>query len=176
MITTILANTPVWVWGLLAALVALGLSQTRSRNVAPPRLLALPLALLGLGLWSMAPAFAAVPLAALGWVAALTLSATMARRLTLPAGARWLPTEGRLHLPGSWLPLAVIMVIFLLRYTLGVGQAFHPDWRTAQAVQLPLAAVYGAISGLLLGRALGLMRLRPAPARTMRSHEQTSAA
>lgn len=175
MIATIVANTPVWVWGLLAALVALGLSQTRRRSVAPPRLLALPLALMGLGLWSMAPAFVAVPLAALGWVAALVLSATLAQRLPRPAGARWLATDGRLHLPGSWLPLVVILVIFMLRYSMGVGQAFHPEWRTAQAVQLPLATVYGAISGLLLGRALGLMQLRPAPARTMPSHEHPGA-
>jgi hypothetical protein len=172
MIAAIVSNTPVWVWGLLAALVALGLSQTRSRTVAPARLLALPLALMGLGLWSMARGFAAVPLAALCWASMLVLSSSLSRRLPRPAGARWLAAEGRLHLPGSWLPMAVILAIFSLRYVMGVGQAFNPEWRTAAAVQLPLAAVYGTISGLLLGRALCLMQLRPAAAATIGSDER----
>ena len=34
MIVNILSHTPVWVWGLLAALTALGFSQTRQRHVA----------------------------------------------------------------------------------------------------------------------------------------------
>jgi len=43
MIVIILSHTPVWVWGLLAALMALGFSQTRQRRLAPWRLLMLPL-------------------------------------------------------------------------------------------------------------------------------------
>ena len=38
MIVNILSHTPVWVWGLLAALMALSFSQTRQRDVAPWRL------------------------------------------------------------------------------------------------------------------------------------------
>ena len=48
MIVNVLSHTPVWVWGLLAALMALGFSQTRQRHVAPWRLLMLPMVLLGL--------------------------------------------------------------------------------------------------------------------------------
>ncbi len=58
-------TTYAWVWGLLTALMALGFSQTRQRRLAPWRLLMLPLVLLGLGLWSMAPGFMARPLSAL---------------------------------------------------------------------------------------------------------------
>ena len=65
MILQILSHTPIYVWVLLVALLALGFSQTWDRQVAPPRLLLLPLVLLGLGLWSMAPNFVAMPLAAL---------------------------------------------------------------------------------------------------------------
>ena len=163
MLIAILSHTPVWVWALLAALVALGLWQRRERRVRPAQLLALPLALLGLGLWSMAPGFVAQPLAALLWLLAIVAFGWLGRRLPRPAAARWLADEGRLFLPGSWVPLLLIVCIFSLRYAVGVGQGLHPEWRNLAQVQWPLAAVFGALSGLFLGRALGLRSVaRPA--------------
>ena len=47
MFIAILQHTPVWVWGLLAVLVTLGLSQTRSRELSLTRVTVLPLVLLG---------------------------------------------------------------------------------------------------------------------------------
>jgi len=171
MIFDILRFTPVWVWGLLAALIALGLSQTRPRRAGRARLMALPLALLALGLWSQRANFAAQPLAAAVWALALLGSAALVRRLPTPAGTVWLPDTRQLHLPGSWLPLLLIIGIFGLRYTVSVGQALHPAWRSAAEVLLPVALLYGVLSGFFLGRALGLLALtRPAPA-TIGAHE-----
>jgi hypothetical protein len=159
MLIEIVRFTPPWVWGLLAALLALGLWQTRPRQVARAQLLGLPLALLGLGLWSQRSGFAAQPAALAIWLAALGALLALGRRLPRPAGARWHAAAARLHLPGSWLPMALIVGIFVLRYGVAVGQALHPAWRSAPEVLLPVAAMYGAIAGLLLGRALGLLGL-----------------
>ena len=163
MIVNILSHTPVWVWGLLAALVALGFSQTRQRHLAPWRLLMLPLVLLGLGLWSMAPGFMALPLSALVWLAALGAGVALLAGRPAPAGAEWLPAEQRLQLPGSWIPMLLILVIFSLRYAANVGMALNPGWRSAPGVLLPLALLYGGFSGLFLGRALALLKLTGAP-------------
>jgi hypothetical protein len=57
----ILENTPGWVWGLFAALLALGLSQTRSRSVTLPRMALVPLIMTGLSLWGTASAFGRSP-------------------------------------------------------------------------------------------------------------------
>lgn len=170
MLLQIITYTPVWVWALLAALLALGLWQRRTRRVRPAQLLALPLVLLALGLWSMAPNFGALPLAAAAWLAALAGAAWLGTRLAPPRGTRWLAEEGRLLLQGSWLPLLLIVTIFSLRYASSVGLALHPEWRRALAVQLPLALAFGTLSGLFLGRALGLRRLARVPA-TMPGHE-----
>ena len=164
MIVNILSHTPVWVWGLLAGLMALGFSQTRQRHVAPWRLLMLPLVLLGLGLWSMAPSFMALPLTALVWVAALGAGVALLTGRPARAGTEWLPAEQRLQLPGSWMPMLLILVIFSLRYAANVGMAFNPGWRSAPELLLPLALLYGGLSGLFLGRALALLRLTRAPA------------
>ncbi len=164
MVMQILSHTPVWVWGLLAALVALGWSQTRQRQVAPARLLLLPLGLCGLGLWSMAPSFRALPLAALVWLVAGGAGLLLLAGRPAQAGATWLPAVQRLQLPGSWMPMLLILGIFSLRYAVQVGLAMHPSWRSAPWVLLPLALFYGGLSGLLLGRALALLRLTRAPA------------
>jgi hypothetical protein len=71
----------------------------------------------------------------------------------------WLPSEKRLRLPGSWVPMLIILVVFCLRYASNVGMAFHPGWRTASWVLLPLALVYGCLNGLFLGRALAQLKL-----------------
>lgn len=159
MIVEIIRHTPLWVWALLALLLALGLSQTRSRRVQPVRLLILPLVLLVLGLSSMSAAVTAQPVVGLVWAAALLASLAWAVRMKPPAGTHWDAAAGRLHLAGSWMPLVIIVVIFLLRYTAAVSLAMHPAWRSALSVQLPLALAFGSLSGLFLGRALSLWRL-----------------
>jgi hypothetical protein len=168
-IAMILSHTPLWVWCLLAALLVLGLLQTRTRNVTRAQLLALPLVLLGLGLWSLAPGFAAQPLAAIAWLAGLAAFALLGMRLPRPAQTRWLSDSQRLQLPGSWLPMGLILAIFSLRYVTGVSLAMHPQWRTDAAVQFTLAVLFGALSGLFLGRAVGLLRLTREGATTIAS-------
>ena len=53
----VLQNTPKWVFGLFAALAALGLSQVRTREIGLMRMILLPLVMSGLSLWGMASAF-----------------------------------------------------------------------------------------------------------------------
>lgn len=166
MIIDIVRHTPAWVWLLLAALLALGVWQMQTRQVKRARLWVLPLVLGGLGLSATAMSFRPATPALAAWALALALGVTLGRRLPPPAGARW-DTAGRtLLLPGSIGPLLLIVTIFMLRYTSSVALALHPAWREAPGVALPLAAVYGAIGGLLLGRTLGLL---PRTAATIRA-------
>jgi hypothetical protein len=165
MFMSIVRGTPSWVWSLLAALLMLGLWQRRARRVRPAAVLALPLALLALGLGSMAAGLVAQPLAALSWLAALATGLWLTRQWPAPRGARWLADEGRLELPGSWAPMALMLAIFALRFGSGVAQALHPEWRSALAFQTPLALSFGGLAGAFLGRALALLGLaRPAAA------------
>jgi hypothetical protein len=156
----ILAHTPKWVWLLLAALVVLGLLQSRTRQVTPARLFALPLALCALGLWTVWPVFASLPLVDLSWVTAVVAGASLRLRLAKPSLAKWSADGKHLHLPGSWGPLVLMMSVFLLRYASGVAQAMHPELRQMLALQLPLALGFGGLTGVLLGRSLAYMRLR----------------
>lgn len=159
MLLQIVLHTPGWVWAMLAALLALGVAQSRPRAVHPLHLLALPLVLLGLGLSSLLPAFLSQPMLAAVWVVALGLGLRGGLWLPVASSSHWDRDRKRLQLAGSWLPLIVILVIFSLRYTAAVSMALHPAWRQDLVVQVPLTLAFGALSGLFLGRALGLWRL-----------------
>ena len=160
MLIEIVRHTPHWVWALLAALLALGAAQLRPRRVSQGRLFVLPAVLLALGLFSTATSFSPPWPALAGWATAMAAGCVLGQRLPRPAGTAW-DADGRtLWLPGSALPLALIVTVFALRYAGGVALALHPHWREAAAVALPMAAAYGAISGLLLGRVLALLPRR----------------
>jgi len=159
MLIAIVSRTPVWVWGLLAALLMLGLWQRQTRRVTARSLLILPLALLALGLSSSGPGFVAQPVSALAWAAAFGVGLLAGTRLQPPRGTTWLAAEQRLLLPGSWWPMLIIVTIFSVRYTVSVVQAMHPDWRTDVAVLGSVATLYGLLGGGFMGRSLALRRM-----------------
>jgi hypothetical protein len=170
MLLQIITHTPLFVWALLAGLVALGWRQTRTRQVVPRQVLMLPAAMLGLGLWSLVPGLQTNPSVALLWLAALALGAAGGLRTPQVPGTAWLADEGHFRVPGSWVPMGFIVVIFMMRYALGAGTALHPEWRADLSVQGPLAGLFGALAGLSLGRALGLLRLAGGARATIGAH------
>lgn len=158
----IVRHTPGWVWAVLAALVVVGSVQLFPRRVSPQRAAALPLAMLALSLSGVLSAFGtAVALA--GWAAGVLAAGAIALSLGAPQGARWSDVERCFRLPGSVLPLALMLGIFCTRFTIGVQLAQHPDLARAAGFAGSASLLYGAFSGLFAGRAIALRRLaRPA--------------
>jgi hypothetical protein len=157
-ILQILQHTPRWVWAMLAALLALGALHLRARRVSRSRLLVLPAVLTLLGLLSTTSSFTPAAAALATWALAFAAGLALARRMPPPRGARWDTTGRTLQLPGSVLPLLLILAIFTLRYAGGVSLALHPQWSASLAAALPISGAYGAIAGSLVGRTLGLLR------------------
>ncbi len=161
----ILAGTPMWVWALLAGLVALGLSQIRTRRTGLARALALPLSLGALSLYGTVSAFGAtVPVLAC-WALAAAPALALVLRRPLPAGARYDTGRREFEQPGSWIPLLLILGIFCTKYAVGILLAMHPEQQTNTSLALPVAALYGFFSGLFAGRSLRLLRLVPSSQR-----------
>jgi hypothetical protein len=161
----ILQGTPVWVWGLLAALMALGLSQTLARQASTARVLALPVAMSVFSLFGVVSVFSSS--GRLGATLAVWLvsaaSVMFALRQLKPARhARFDPQARRFHLPGSWMPLVLIAAIFSLKYAVGIELALQPQTAQQPAFALTVCAVYGALTGLFAARALALWRMAAA--------------
>lgn len=158
-IPTILRNTPVWVGGLFAALVALGLSQVRDRQVSLTRVSITPVAMTVFSAWGVASAFGSN--AQLGTVLALWLGITIAVAALVASGssnARYDATARSFALPGSYLPMALILGIFLTKYAVGVELAMNPRQAADPTFALGVAALYGVFSGVFTGRTARLWK------------------
>ena len=159
MIGQILINTPVWVWGLLAALLVLGFSQTKTRTVGLTRVALLPL---GMGAWSLygtLSTFGMSPTVVSCWLATTVVLVLLITQLPVPAGASYDSNLRQFKLAGSWIPMALILGIFLTKYAVGVSVAMHPELKLQANFSLAIVTLYGAFSGIFAGRAMRLMRL-----------------
>lgn len=161
----ILRQTPVWVWGLLASLLALGTSQLRDRTASVARVSLLPLVMTILSVSGAFSALGSSPHAAMATAAWLGAAAmTFALLARGRANARFDPAQGVFHLPGSAVPLLLIVGIFLVKYVVGVDLAMAPQLVLEPQYVLSVAALYGAFTGVFIGRASRLWRLAVRPA------------
>lgn len=167
MIGQIFINTPLWVWGLLAALLALGLSQTRKRNADLLRVTLMPLGMGGLSLYGTISSFGASPVVLGSWLATALVLVLVVTQLPAPGGVRYDSASRQFLLPGSWVPMVLIMGIFLTKYVVGVSLAMHPELKSQANFSLAIVMLYGLFSGIFIGRTLQLIHLalRPAASR-----------
>ncbi len=156
----ILRGTPLWVWGLLTGLLALGISQLRDRTASLPRVSLLPVVMTIVSVSGALSALSGTPhraLAILAWcVAAAIAFALLARGRS---AATYDPAKRLYVLPGSVVPMLLIVGIFLVKYVVGVDLAMAPHLVQDAQYVLVVAALYGAFTGVFVGRASRLWRL-----------------
>lgn len=155
----IVQHTPTWVWGLLATLVALGLLQTRPLEMSLTRVTVLPLVLTALSLSGVLSAFGHLPVALAAWATGVAAALALARKAVSVRGAAWSASRGLLHVPGSWLPLVLIVSLFALKYGAGVSLALAPALASDTSFAGLCSLAYGTFSGLFMARALSLRSL-----------------
>ncbi len=164
MMVQIMQHTPGWVWVLFLALICLGYLQSRTRTVAKARLFALPAAMLGLSLYSLFATFGAVRLGLLAWLAGGLLALLLQRVRGWPAAASYAPDTRLYTIRGSWVPLALMLAIFLARYAVAAAVAVDASLRQANALIAAASLVYGFLSCTFLARAGAVLRAaKPAP-------------
>jgi hypothetical protein len=153
----IISNTPAWVFGLFLALLALGLVQTRTRTVGQLTAFLLPVGMVALSLAGINSSFGLrlVPLAA--WGVALAISAVVGYAVFRDERVEYDPSGRRFRVPGSWVPLAVIMAIFAAKYVYAVMQALGANIISAPLFVAVLSGVYGLLSGYFVAKALNLI-------------------
>jgi len=159
MITSVLAHVPAWVWVLLAALIALGVSQTFPRTVALRRATIMPIALIVLSLSGVTSTFRGEPLALAGWLVGLAGAVMVALSVGAWKGIGWSASSQRLLVPGSWWPLAIIMGIFMTKFAVGTTLAIHPSSAADPVFASLVGLAYGAFSGTFFSRGLAMWKV-----------------
>ncbi len=163
-IATVLKNTPVWVWGLFGTLLALGLSQVRTRNVSALRMTLMPLAMTALSIYGTVSAFGKSPLflwVLAAWLVGAGLMLVLIGSRAVPAGTQYDADSRSFTVPGSLVPLGLIMGIFLTKYVVGVDLAMQPTLAGDGLYTLMVGGLYGLFSGIFAGRAARLWTLVP---------------
>jgi hypothetical protein len=158
MIVQILSNTPTWVFALFVVLLALGLMQTRTRTVRKLPALLLPLGMIALSLAGINSSFGLKPVPVTVWAVSLAVAAAVGYALFRDKRVQYHAAAARFSLPGSWVPLAVIMAIFFAKYVYAVMHGFNAGIISTTPFIAALSAVYGMLSGYFAARALNLIK------------------
>lgn len=152
----VVQNTPVWVWGLLIGLTALGSSQLRSRWMGVRRLVLMPVVMTLLSVLGTVSAFAGqatLVLALLAWVCGLVIAAGVGAYLWATVLLPLDRSTQRVHVPGSAVPLLLILAIFLVKYVVGVDLAMTPTLASQPTYAAVVGLLYGVFSGVFASRA-----------------------
>ena len=160
----IVRQTPSWVWGLLVGLLALGICQLRDRTASATRVALLPLVMTMLSVSGAVSALGKTPhlaMASAVWLSAAALAFALLARGR--SQARFHRAQGVFFLPGSAVPLLLIVGIFLVKYVVGVDLAMAPQLVRDPQYVSSVAALYGAFTGLFVGRAAQLWRVARRP-------------
>jgi hypothetical protein len=163
MILQILQRTPPWVFALFLALLFLGAMQVRPRDISRARVALMPAIFLPLSLWGIWAAFGPEAVAFAAWLAGVGAAVLFNHYGRLPRQVSYTPETGLFHVPGSWVPLAMMMAIFFARYAISVAMAMQPELKSMQVFAAGVGAAYGLMSGSFLARALHILGAAAAP-------------
>lgn len=159
MMSQIVSGTPLWVWGLLLALLWLGTKQLMPRAVRLGRVVRMALLMAAFSLYGTVSAFGSSPAALLCWLAAAGTVGWIVLHVPAAEGTRYLPEQQAFEVPGSWAPLMLMLGVFTLKYVAGVLIAMRAPLVEAALFGPLLGMAYGAFSGVFLGRASRLVCL-----------------
>jgi hypothetical protein len=151
-----LASIPVWVPVVFLALVFLGYRQSITRTVRPGILVGVALGMLGFSLYGIFGSFGPDPLAILLWASSYAAAAAIGKRLVGSRG--WLVVGSSVRIPGSWVPMVLLLTIFAAKFVLASAAAMHsPVFQQIWFVAL-MSSALGALSGGFGARALAVHR------------------
>ena len=163
MIVGILQNTPLWVWGVLVGLLALGLLQTRARRVSRQFVSLLPAIMVLLSLFAVVASFGASVAALSAWAVGLAMGVVVNGVVLLgPKGVRYDLKDRTFELPGSWVPLALMLTIFCTRFAVGVSTGLNSPLVGTVGFIGCVSVILGSCSGLFLSRAMRTLSLQHA--------------
>ena len=95
------------------------------------------------------------------WLAAALVTAGLALWLQPHAapGTTYAASTRSFDLPGSAMPLALVLGIFMTKYLVGVELVMQPALARDTTFALQIATLYGVFNGLFVARSARLLRL-----------------
>ena len=158
MILSILQQVPRFVWFLLVGLIALGVSMSFTRRRSARAAVAIPLAMIVLSFYGVISVFAQ-PIALAGWLGGVVLALGVSAALGLWGEVRWSQQERCLIVPGSWIPMAMIMGLFVTKFGVNVMLGMHRELGGDSTFAAVAGFAYGTFSGMFLARGVAMLKV-----------------
>ncbi len=155
----IVQHTPSYVFVIFAALLWLGVSQLFTRKIKLRRVVLMGMGMAGLSLYGALSAFPGQLLTLPVWLTVAAATFFVVQRMPLSAGTQYDGWQQRFTVPGSAVPLTLIMAVFFTKYAVGVAMAINPALTHNVTAALAVSALYGLFSGMFAGRSMRLGKL-----------------
>lgn len=155
----ILINTPRWVFALLGILLYLGWQQSQDREIRRQRLFIMPLLMAIFSFISLQHDVGLSWLLVISWLIPYVLMISLAGRWVGPRQASYRPAGDCVALPGSWLPLGMMLGLFLLKYLVGYAEATQAELTDKVGFPYLVSALFGLLAGLFAARSRHIYRL-----------------
>jgi drug/metabolite transporter (DMT)-like permease len=159
MFSEVIQHTPTWVWVVFVMLVAFGARQLQEQRRTLRKAVTLSLVMAGLSLYGLASTFQGSPSALAAWMIGVVATLALAQMTNAWSRTRWSNAEQRLVVPGSWVPLALFMSLFVIKFGVGMNVAVHPELVHHAMFSSLIGLCYGAFSGIFLSRGLAMWRV-----------------
>jgi hypothetical protein len=172
-LAAIIQGAPIWVWVLLAVLLSRGFKALHSTTATLSRLAIVPLIFAGWGIAQLV----SNPL--VGWSDVIVWMAGaavgIAAGVYIASRSRFIvdPASHTVMVPGSVVPLLLIIAIFATKFWLGFHMATATDVESLGMYMLSGAAVSGVVAGVFGGRFITYWRAMSAR-RVVRGYSQSA--
>ncbi|MBS0615902.1 MAG: hypothetical protein JSR58_05055 [Verrucomicrobia bacterium] len=153
----LLRAIPWWGYILFFSLIGLALKARKPQVMSVSKIFLMPLIFT---LWSLYSVFAShtIFFSTFIWLPFLVAGAVFGWILYRPVTVRADHKKRLIEIPGTWATLALVLIIFIIEYTLGYLYAKHPKADKSHLIFGLRMVTSGAITGIFAGKALLLMQ------------------
>lgn len=153
----ILQNIPQWVWILFAVLIAIGISQSFTKRRTLRSATLIPIVMIGLSLYGVTSVFSQ-PAALAAWATGVAAALTLATVIGAWKNILWSESDQRLIVPGSWVPMILILGLFFTKFGVNVALAMHHELVHDTSFAIMISLTYGVFSGTFFGRGVAMWK------------------
>jgi len=159
MFMAILQHTPLWVYVLFFALFILGWMQSRDRVVPYFRAFILPCIMMLFSIYGVVSAFG-MSIGIVAWSIGMMIVMALGIRIRAFYNAVFMEEHKAFAVKGSWLWLVLMMIIFWLKFAVGVALARQLEIVYEPWFILSISLCYGLLSGVFLVRMVILWKIK----------------
>jgi hypothetical protein len=152
-----LTHTPWWVYLLFFYLLKIGYDATKSQIVSFKKLYILPLVFLALSINTLLTSFQISPTTLLVYLLSLLSGSGIGWLLVRNSDLKFDHKNGLVRVPGTWVTLILIMMIFFTKYFFSYSLSVDPTLAEDTNFEFLMLSVSGVCTGLFVGRLGGYL-------------------